>query len=25
MKTPEGGISVIVRAGDYESVHYARQ
>ena len=23
MKTPEGGISVIVRAGDYESVHYA--
>ncbi len=23
MKTPEGGLSVIVRAGDYESVHYA--
>jgi peroxiredoxin family protein len=23
MKTPEGGVSVIVRAGDYESVHYA--
>ena len=23
MKSPEGGISVIVRAGDYESVHYA--
>ena len=23
MKSPEGGLSVIVRAGDYESVHYA--
>ena len=23
MKSPDGGISVIVRAGDYESVHYA--
>ena len=23
MKSPEGGISVIVRAGDYESAHYA--
>ena len=23
MKSPEGGVSVIVRAGDYESVHYA--
>ncbi len=23
MKTPDGGLSVIVRAGDYESVHYA--
>jgi len=23
MKTAEGGLSVIVRAGDYESVHYA--
>jgi peroxiredoxin family protein len=23
MTTPEGGVSVIVRAGDYESVHYA--
>jgi peroxiredoxin family protein len=23
MKTPEGGLSIIVRAGDYESVHYA--
>jgi peroxiredoxin family protein len=23
MKTPEGGLSLIVRAGDYESVHYA--
>ncbi len=23
MKTPEGGLSVIVRVGDYESVHYA--
>ena len=23
MKTPEGGLSIIVRAGDYESAHYA--
>ena len=23
MKTHEGGLSIIVRAGDYESVHYA--
>lgn len=23
MKTPEGGLSLIVRSGDYESVHYA--
>ena len=23
MKTSEGGVSVIVRAGDYESIHYA--
>jgi peroxiredoxin family protein len=23
MKTPEGGLSIIVRNGDYESVHYA--
>ena len=23
MKSHEGGLSVIVRAGDYESVHYA--
>jgi peroxiredoxin family protein len=23
MKTPEGGVSIIVRAGDYESAHYA--
>jgi len=23
MKTAEGGLSLIVRAGDYESVHYA--
>jgi peroxiredoxin family protein len=23
MKTPEGGLSIILRAGDYESAHYA--
>ena len=23
MKTPEGGVSIILRAGDYESAHYA--
>ena len=23
MKSPEGGVSVIVRSGDYESAHYA--
>lgn len=23
MKSPEGGLSLIVRSGDYESVHYA--